>query len=220
MTSDSMTWGERIPLAGNVDFTLMYIAHDAFARDLARLRATLAREHLATPAAQASWRMFERQLHVHHTTEDTALWPRLRAVDLSAAETAVLDDMEREHAAIDPWLEAVADGFAQQDAAALAESVQALAVGLLAHMRHEEQAALPLVDVHLGQRGWDAFGAQVRKTQGLRGGAAYLPWVLDEAPAAARTTVLNMLPPPVRLVYRRVWEPRYARGVHLGGVAA
>jgi hypothetical protein len=35
----------------------------------------------------------------------------------------------------------------------------------------------------------------------------YLPWVLNGASADMRTKVLGLLPPPARVLYRRVWEP-------------
>lgn len=88
---------------------------------------------------------------------------------------------------------------------------------LAAHMRHEEEAAPPLVERRIGAAGWSAFGKQVRRAQrGIRAGAQYLPWVLDGAPEQARTAVLSILPPPAPALCRRVWEPKYRRSVHLG----
>ena len=88
---------------------------------------------------------------------------------------------------------------------------------LVAHMRYEEQAALPLVERRIGAAGWSAIGKQVRRAQGeIRAGARYLPWVLDGASEQARTAVLSILPPPARALCRRVWEPKYRRSVHLG----
>ena len=40
-------------------------------------------------------------------------------------------------------------------------------------------------------------------------------WVLDDAPDSARETVLKVLPPPARLLYRMRWEPRYRRSLRL-----
>jgi hypothetical protein len=75
-------------------------------------------------------------LHTHHTAEDTALWPRLRA-------------------------------------------------------------------------GWQAFGAEIRdQNGGIKGGALYLPWVLDGATDDVKGRVLKVLPPPARLLYRG-WERKY-----------
>jgi pimeloyl-ACP methyl ester carboxylesterase len=144
MTAD--TSHERTPLNGEVDFTMMYIAHDAFARDLHGM--TTASEHgqAFTPETLAGWAIFTHQLHVHHTAEDTSLWPRLRAKAVQPDEVAVLDAMEMEHAQIDPRLEYVEDALAANDAAWLADEVNALTTVLITHMRHEEDAALPLAE--------------------------------------------------------------------------
>jgi hypothetical protein len=203
---------ERIPLNGKVDFTMMYVAHDAFIRDLHRMAVASEHGRAWTPETQAGWAMFTKQLHVHHRTEDTSLWPKLRVQPLRPDEVAVLDQMEMEHAQIDPELERVDRALAEHDAVRLVDSVHTLAAGLTAHMRHEENAALPLIETYLGPSGWDAFGRDIRKTQGgLRGGAEYLPWVLDGATPAMQAKVLALLPPPARVLYRRVWAPRYRR---------
>jgi len=209
---DVNAWPERTPLNGDVDFTMMYVAHDAFTRDLQRLASASEHGHAQTPEALAAWAMFSKQLHIHHSAEDTSLWPKLRATVSAPEDVAVLDAMETEHAQIDPQLERVDAAIAAHDATRLARAVHALAAGLTAHMRHEEQEALPLIERYLGPEGWAAFGQHIRKTQGgLRGGAEYLPWVLDDAPEPTKTKVLRLLPPPARLLYRLVWAPRYNR---------
>jgi hypothetical protein len=76
-------------------------------------------------------------------------------------------------------------------------------------MRHEENAALPLIDAYLGRAGWAEFGKRIRATQGVSGAAIYLPWLLDGAPGDVSKSVLAVLPPPARLVYRAVWRRRY-----------
>jgi hemerythrin-like domain-containing protein len=212
----SAAWLRRDGLRGEVDFTMMYVAHDAFSRDLSRLIQISSAGRAHTSQAQAIWAMFSRQLHVHHTAEDTSLWPRLRVAVTDADDIAVLDAMEAEHAALDPQLEGVEAALHGRDGAGLVTRLRDLASGLAAHMRHEEDAALPLIDRRLGRAGWAAFGRDIRKSQGgIRGGAEYLPWVLDAAPDQAKRTVLGMLPAPARLLYRRVWEPRYRRAANI-----
>jgi iron-sulfur cluster repair protein YtfE (RIC family) len=206
----AQTRERRTALTSEVDFTMMYVAHDAFNRDLARLTAAAEAGDGMTGAAIATWRGFSTQLHTHHTAEDTALWPRLRAAITDPAEHAILEDMEREHAAIDPWLERIDSAIKRSDPAALAIQLAALARGLADHMRHEEEAALPLLERRLGQVGWDAFGKEIRERQGgTKAGAVYLPWVLDGAAEDTRAKVLKMLPGPARVLYRRIWEPKY-----------
>lgn len=194
-----------------VDFTMMYAAHDAFRRDLERLAAAIEPARTGDPAARAGWATFKNQLHIHHTVEDVALWPPLRQKVAGPAEVAVLDAMEAEHARIDPLLSGVDASFGSADDAGLAECARALAAALAAHMEHEEDQALPLVEERLGPEGWTAFIKAIRKRQGLRGAAEFIPWILDGAPAETSKRVLDGLPAPARLLYRAVWRPRYAR---------
>jgi hemerythrin-like domain-containing protein len=201
----------RTPIIGEVDFTMMYAAHDAFTRDLGRMAKACERAESLSPAVRTGWARFARQLHIHHTAEDDALWPPLRAKVSAPEEAVVLDEMEIEHGQIEPLLERIDKSLGAHDTVTLLNAVQALEAGLTAHMRHEEDEALPLVAERLGASGWKAFGGYFRKSQGLRGGAQFFPWLLDGAPAATQTHVLGQFPPPVRLLYRSVWAPRYHR---------
>lgn len=63
--------------AGTVDLTVMYAAHDAFRRDLERLGDAAADGTAFTPQVRAGWDNFRHQLHIHHTAEDSDLWPRV-----------------------------------------------------------------------------------------------------------------------------------------------
>lgn len=211
MRSATNPWGERVVHHGRVDFTVMYAAHDAFSRDLRRLSDAIDQARAMTSEARAGWETFKRQLHIHHQAEDASLWPPLRAELSRPAEIAVLDDMEDEHAQIDPYLEDIDRALTTNDPAGLRLGADALIAGLGAHMRHEENVALPLVDTHLGPEGWAAMGTQMRRTQGLRGAAEFFPWILDGAPEAEQRKVLSVLPAPARLICKRVWTPRYRR---------
>jgi Hemerythrin HHE cation binding domain len=207
MTSDT----DHRRRTGTVDFTMMYAAHDAFARDLRRLATAAAQDRGFAPPEVARWRGLTAQLHLHHRLEDVALWPPLRQETLTPAEIDVLDAMEREHAQIDPALDAVERAIADHDTAAYAQGVRTLGEALGVHMRHEETAALPIVEARLGPAGWAAFGAQFRGAQGVRGAAEFFPWLLDDAPPETVARVLGLLPPPVRLLYRLFWVRSYRR---------
>jgi hypothetical protein len=78
---------QRTPLSGEVDFTMMYIAHDAFTRDLRRM-ASACEGQVLTPGTLADWAMFTKQLHIRYTTEDISHWPKLLASVSAPAETA------------------------------------------------------------------------------------------------------------------------------------
>jgi len=210
-TAQHIPSGRHPRPAGTVDFTFMYAAHDAFNRDLRRLAAAVEAGRTAEPAVRTGWATFKNQLHVHHTAEDRWLWPTLRNKVTRPGEVSVLDAMEAEHGRIDPLLARVDASLAATGLAGLAENASALTSALTAHMEHEEDHALPLVEAHLGPEGWAAFGKTAGKSEGLRGASELFPWMLDGAPADTSKRLLGMLPPPARLLYRALWRPGYAR---------
>jgi hypothetical protein len=125
-------------------------------------------------------------------------------------EVNILVEMEAEHATIDPLLARIDAAITDRRDDDLRAELAALAAGLSDHMKHEEEAALPLLERRLGAAGWEAFTTEIRKqVGGIRGGARYLPWVLDGASRQTRSAVLGMLPPPARLLYRTLWERKY-----------
>ncbi len=181
----------------SIDFTMMFTVHDAFRRELARLI-----DHGVDHTGDQNplgWRLFTRFLVVHHTTEDDALWPML-------APHPLIDQMAAEHATIDPLLAAV-------DAALRAgtdhrPAATALRDGLTAHLRHEEEAALPLIDATLSPEDWARFGAAHRDGIG-DDVPTYLPWLLDELPDDRRQKVLAGLKPEIRTAYETEWQAAY-----------
>ncbi len=207
----------------HLDLTLMVAFHDAFRRDLAHLahatsrhRAQLDEPNRRT-AVQAGWELFKTELHIHHTAEDADLWPRMRThLADRPDELALLQAMQDEHARIDPLLAGVDGALADQDGGhqRLGDTVDALAGELHGHLRHEERDALPLIDQSLTQAEWQAFGNDQRRRIGLRGAAQLFPWLLDEASPEQVKAVLAGLPPPLRVVYRRIWQPRYGHHDH------
>jgi iron-sulfur cluster repair protein YtfE (RIC family) len=218
MTSNSPATART---AGRVDLTMMLAMHDAFRRDLAHL-ARAAGQHPATlddPARRRAvltgWELFKTQLHMHHTGEDTDLWPRMR-VHLAGRpdDLALLQAMQDEHGRIDPLLDAVDDAFSDHRHQRLADTVDALVAELSGHLAHEERDTLPLLGRTLTQAEWQAFVADQRRMNGIRGAAHFFPWLLDGASAEQAQAVLTGLPAPLRVVYRRIWQPRYARQDH------
>ena len=207
----------------HLDLTLMVAFHDAFRRDLAHLSRAASRRpaQLDEPARHtavlAGWELFKTQLHIHHTAEDTDLWPRMRThLAGRPDELALLQAMQDEHARIDPLLAAVEGAFADRDGGhqRLGDTVDALASQLYGHLTHEERDALPLLDRTLTPAEWQAFVADQRRRTGIRGAAQFFPWLLDGASAEQARAVLGGLPAPLRVVYRRIWQPRYARHDH------
>ncbi len=57
----------------------------------------------------------------------------------------------------------------------------------------------------------DSFGKATAKAVGMRGSAQFFPWIFEGAVPVERTAVLSLPPPPVRVLCRYIWEPRYHR---------
>jgi len=195
--------------AGAIDFTMMYATHDAFRSDLDRLAAAVAAGKASTPRVRAGWENFETQLLIHHSVEDSHLWPPLRrAVAGRPGDLALLDQIQAEHAQIDPLLAAVDDALSGNGGNP-AWPVRDLSAALARHLTHEEQAALPLIQSVLTPADWRAFAGQMRRRQGIKGAAVYVPWVLDGTSRSRQRDFLAQLPNPVRLISRLLWQPRY-----------
>ena len=195
---------------GDADLTIMLAAHDAFRRDLTRLVRTASAADLSDPARRrsvaAGWELFKHQLHLHHTAEDEVIWPALRP-RLAHSEHAlsVLDAMEDEHELIDPLLAAVDAGFVQRDDS-LVDVIDALVSSLTGHLAHEERDGLPLIGAALTAAEWRRTGFRIARRNGLSEGGEMFAWILDGADGDA---ALRTLPPPLRLLYKGVWKPRF-----------
>ncbi|WP_406463649.1 hemerythrin domain-containing protein [Streptomyces sp. NBC_01622] len=194
-----------------IDFTPMYASHDAFRRDLERLAGAVADGRAHTAPVLSGWENFKHQLHIHHTAEDSDLWPRVRTrVGGRTRDLGMLDEMEAEHARIDPLLAAVDTALADR-AFELPDLVRALRATLDDHLKHEEDSALPLMGEVLTDADWAAFTGRLRETQGLRGAAVFVPWLVDGVSAVDRARFLGAFPPPVRVLNRVFWEGSYRR---------
>jgi hypothetical protein len=195
---------------GDADLTIMIAAHDAFRRDLTRLAraASAANDPARRQSVRAGWELFKRELHIHHTAEDEIIWPALRPrLAHSASALSVLDAMEAEHQLIDPLLAAVDKAFAQAEPAA--DVIDALTTSLTGHLRHEERDGLPLIGVALTAAQWRGVGRKMARENGLSAGSEMFAWILDGAEPDHSKATLAQLPPPLRLLYRARWKPRF-----------
>ena len=195
-----------------IDFTMMYATHDAFRRDLDRLEAASAAGPTADDRVREGWENFKTQLLIHHSVEDSYLWPRLRgAVPDRPLDLVLLEEMKAEHAVLDPLLAAVDEALAGGRPGDLTGYVRELSAGLGEHLKHEEESALPLIQDVLTPADWRGFAGQMRRRQGVKGAEVYIPWVLDGMPPAKQRRFLSALPAPARLINRLLWEPRYRK---------
>ncbi|MGP4022297.1 hemerythrin domain-containing protein [Actinomadura sp. 3N407] len=189
------------------DWTAMYAMHNALRRELEQLAKVTARtddDPRRILAVAVGWELFKKSLHVHHTAEDEALWPAMRETLASRPDDlALLDAMEAEHAAIDPLIEAIDNGSEP-----LGDLVDALAANLTAHLKHEEDAALPLMDATVTFEQLQHFG-QVHAAGIGPDASRVFPWLLDGASEQTIATMLAPLPEPVRAAFENDWRPAY-----------
>ena len=204
---------------------MLMAIHGAVRRDLARLAtavSSLADEaivesdrRVGATGLAAYWTCFAEQLHHHHTIEDTEVFPYLRR-SLAGKGAAVLDAMATEHAAIDEAQDAVQaamdlllTGPTAANAAALRTRLATFRAVVSSHLEHEEEAAVPLIVEGFDTEYWLAFMSRRQSEEP----DAFLPWVLDGAPAPAVAQVTSELPPPVRTLLLEQWTPAHASRV-------
>jgi hemerythrin-like domain-containing protein len=203
-------------------FTIVYLIHQAFRRDLGRLMEAVRAPSVDAPKARQlgeQWAFVNQQLHHHHQVEDASLWPLVRPkLAGQQDQLAVLDEMEAQHHTLEPLCLAVDEGFAsysrQPDDAAgreLADRMAAVTTPLTAHLGDEETRCFPVIDQALSVEEFESFGKATAKAIGMRGSAQFFPWIFDGADPVERAAVLQMPPAPVRILCGRVWEPRYTR---------
>jgi hypothetical protein len=183
-----------------LDMTTMFAYHDALRRDLDQVAQMTARCE--------GWELFKRFLHVHHIAEDEALWPVMRrALIGDSDEVALLDEMETEHAGLEPLVDAIDDALDRGGSAPQARAD--LAARLREHLVHEEDAALPVVDRTLDEEQWMRFGEASAQKVGPDM-PTFLPWLLDGRDEEGADALLDHLPAPARQAYRHEWQPAYA----------
>ena len=192
------------------DVGFMRAMHAAMRRDLSRLRDAAAQLDSSAGAPStvlAGWDAFRTQLDNHHAAEDDDLWPVLRRELSDPGELALVDAMVEEHRQIPPALAGV--DAALRGGGELAAPVGVLSAVVLDHLAHEEREVLPLIEQHLTRAQWREFLRTERGRRSPRERPEFLAWVLDDAGEQDAAAVLAEMPPPARLIYRRVLRPRY-----------
>ncbi len=192
------------------DIGFMRALHAALRRDLSRLRdaaAQLGPSTAVPPTVLAGWDAFRVQLDNHHSAEDDDLWPVLRQQLSDPGDLAAVEAMVAEHQQIPPALAGV--DAALRGGGELAAAAEHLLTVVLDHLAHEEREVLPLIEQHLTRAQWRAFLHKERARRSPRERPEFLAWILDDAGEQDTAAVLTEMPPPARLIYRRVLRPRY-----------
>lgn len=102
-------------------------------------------------------------LHMHHTTEDNLIWPKL--LDRVGLDAPLVERMAEQHLQVD---ESVTEVRAAMSAwrsdpkagtsSVLADRIAAFLVVLEGHLDEEEQVVVPLIDQHLTEAEWQEVG--------------------------------------------------------------
>ena len=122
--------------------TMLMCSHHAFRRDLASFADALAVAEPRAAALAGEWASFRAALHGHHTSEDSGIFPDLRAKHPELA--GVIDQLDAQHRAIDPLLEHGDRAFGDlpRHAAEARELVATLARLLDEHLDLEERTVI------------------------------------------------------------------------------
>jgi hemerythrin-like domain-containing protein len=129
--------------------TAFMSAHHGFRRDLAQFRNAL-RKVVAGDGARAAalgeeWKRFRGVLHMHHTVEDSAIFPGTKQQHPELA--TVIEGLFADHRKVDPMLEDGDRAFAglPKTAGDAAEIVSALSALLDSHLATEEATIVPFL---------------------------------------------------------------------------
>jgi len=93
----------------------------------------------------------------------------------------------------------------------LADAVDTLVATLTGHLTHEEKDGLPLIGVALTAAEWRGVGFKIARRNGLSAGGEMFSWMLSSATPDEARAVTRQLPPPVRVLYKAAWKPRFEK---------
>ena len=197
-----------------LDMTMMFAVHDALRRDVRAIEAIAHRTDDPQQVLRTAvgWELFKRFLHVHHTTEDIAIWPVMSGkLTDRPGDLALLDAMEQEHARIDPLLAAIDAALADRDHGheRIGGLADALTTELTGHLTHEESDTLRLIDDVMTEEEWERF-AELHRDKIGADGPRYMPWVLEEGDPVHVQAIMGRFPKPLQDAYRDAWAPQFA----------
>ncbi len=170
-----------------------------------RARARVLAEHAVDVTAA---------LHVHHSSEDDVLWPRL--LDRASLHGDLVHRMQRQHERVGAHLARIhsllsvwgkAGGRAERDelAAAFADA----SVVLEEHLDEEENEILPLVAAHLTAAEWDELGRRMHDSMPREGILKFFGMVLEEATPEEQRQTMAAVPLRARVMWRLIGRRKY-----------
>lgn len=203
------------------ELNMNQIIHAAVRRDLARMESALRAfppgDVVRARELQRAWASLWEQLHHHHVSEDTYVWPYVRGLDV--LDPGLLDAMEAEHEAMGAAMTGVsgaldvlvADPTADHADAAVARVVEAAQV-TNSHLFHEEHDVMPAIVDRMETPEWKAVEKQLRKGSPFLAGRMFA-WVQDGAEPQVLASLRATVPGPVLYVLGRGLGRGYHREV-------
>jgi hypothetical protein len=164
------------------------------------------------------FRDYQLGLHIHHTGEDTLVWPLLLArADLDAD---MVLRMEPEHQLLARSMGEVDRALPAWEAAPSAATAGPVLTALSTHtdvlhehLTDEETNILPLIEEHLTVAEWAKLGEHFAKTAPANKRLFFLGALLEEADPEESDIMLAALPAPARLAWRLIGRRQYARRI-------
>jgi hemerythrin-like domain-containing protein len=210
------------PSATLTDVHDMVVAHRAFRREF-RLVPGLVRSVRPGDTARAAViaghaRMIVTGLHLHHTSEDLLLWPKL--LERCPPDAELVERMEAQHERVHDAIERIGPALDRWEAEArpavseeVASAFEALHGALVEHLDEEEREILPLAARHLSQQEWDEVGEHGVEDMRKKDLPIMFGAVAEEATPEERAALFAVVPLPVRLLLRTVFAWQYRRYV-------
>jgi hemerythrin-like domain-containing protein len=201
----------------------MVVVHRTFRREF-RLIPELVRRVQPGDTARAAVlaahaRLLLDGLHMHHTSEDELLWPKL--LERAAPDAELIHRMEAQHERVHDALEKVRPALDRWEAEArpavteeVAAGFDTLRVALLEHLDEEEREILPLAARYVSQSEWNELGEHGAKTIKMSLLPILFGSVNEEATPEERAEMLRVVPPPVRLLLKTVFARKYRRYIN------
>jgi hypothetical protein len=82
-------------------------------------------------------------------------------------------------------------------------------VSLSDHLAHEEREAMPLISEVITDAEWKLVVRDIRRATKLSSASEFLPWLTVGTTPEETKTIASIMPAPARVVFNRIWKPRY-----------
>ncbi len=200
----------------------MVVVHRVFRREF-RLVPQLVRAVAPGDTARAAVlarhaRFLLQGLHLHHTSEDELLWPKL--LQRARPEAQLIHRMEAQHERVEHYTERLTAALDRWEAEArpavteeVASTFEALRTALFAHLEEEEREILPLAARHVTPEEWAELGQHGMSRMQKSDLPVLFGAVIEDATPEEAEEMYAHVPFPVRVLLKTVFARRYRRYV-------